>query len=252
VTYALGVSNLLDRAGPANAMAVGAGVSFTAAVHSVHKLRGTVFGSGDPWGGSPAVGYTAAIDNDLATFADVGSGPTVPSTFQYQGYGYLYVGYDMAASAAVVTSVAYAPRSGQQARMVGMTVEGSDDFATWNWTPHFTVSATPPTGVLTRQVAAGSERAFRYIRLEGTSGYLNVAEVEFYGYEVADASVAALSPAAAAPPPVSGHRPPTTHYTSCGLRVLAAAGLFDLRGALLAPGPNRLPRRIRQMGPSAR
>ena len=184
------------------------------------------------------VAYTAAVDGNLATYADLdGGGGTVPSTFMYQGYGYLYVGYDMGASRAVVTGVGYAPRPGQQARMVGMTVEGSDDFATWTWTPYCTVSAVPPTGVLTRQAAAGSERAFRYIRLEGTRGYLNVAEVEFYGYEVADAAVATPPPARTqhAQPGGTGSLRVRTALQRSGVAVFAGRDAFDLRGVRLRP-----------------
>ncbi len=231
--YALRVEGISDRAVPHNAMAASASVEFTAQVHSVHKLSGAAFGSGDPFGGSATVTYAAAVDGDIATYADLDGGVTVPSGFMRQGYGYLYVGYDMGAVQAVVTRVAYAPRSGQQARMVGMTVEGSNDRgATWGWTPYCTVSVVPPAGVLTQQTAAAGERAFRYIRLEGTRGYLNIAEIEFYGYEVAGGTVAT----APAPRVRAAASAVTSTRVAVGLtrRTAVSGATYDLRGARLS------------------
>jgi hypothetical protein len=222
--YALTVSCVADRATSVNVVAAGTGATFTAAAHAAGKLTGTLFGAGDPFGGSAAVDYPAAVDGNLATYADLNS-HTVLSP--------LFVGYDMGAGhEAMLTSVAYAPRNSLFAsRMVGMHVQGSDDFQTW--TTLYTVSASPAVGVLTHQVVTPS-RPYRYIRLEGTAGFLNVAEVEFYGYDIGTTLVRAVNPAAIAGMP-SRQRSPVRVVLLGSLNAAKRGALqcYDLRGAKL-------------------
>jgi alpha-galactosidase len=222
--YNVTVTNVNDAS--TNAVPAGTGAQFTAAVRTVHKLTGTAIGAGEPFGGNAAVAYTAAMDGNLATFADLSSArPLYP----------LYAGYDLGAgTAAQVTGVAYAPRNALYAdRMVGMQVQGSDDGVTW--TTLYTITAAPPVGVLTRQTITAS-RPYRYVRLEGTAGFLNVAEVEFYGYEVGVTAVAVVAGRGATQGIGKVSRPRKVLGVLLADRRLAGCEVYDLSGARINPG----------------
>jgi hypothetical protein len=168
------------------------------------------------------VGSGAAIDGNLSTFSDLTS--TVDLT--------IFVGYDMGTDArAVVTGVAYAPRPAFPDRMKGMRVEGANDISEWN--SLFTVTATPAAGSLTKQAVPGAG-PFRYVRLEGTAGFLNVAEVEFYGYDAGAASVAVARPAGLMASSASCRMAPRLTLQRARPAVHAGGDvLYDLHGARL-------------------
>jgi fibronectin type 3 domain-containing protein len=82
----------------------------------------------------------------------------------------------------------YVPGSSFGGRMVGGQFQGSNDpnFASGVVTL-YTITTAPPSGVMT-SVTISNTNAFRYVRYLGpTNGSCNVAEVEFYGYNVASA-----------------------------------------------------------------
>ena len=109
-----------------------------------------------------------AVDRDLSTFFD---GPTANGN---------YVGYDLG-TARVIQSVAFAPRPGYEARMVGGKVQGSASPTFANPVTLYTVTAAPTAGIL-NVAAVPNAAAYRYVRYLGPNGsYGNVAELAFYG-----------------------------------------------------------------------
>ncbi|MFC0772142.1 LamG-like jellyroll fold domain-containing protein [Terrimonas alba] len=133
------------------------------------KLTGALIGTNGSWGNNAATTKAAAVDGNLATFFDA---PT----------GTAWVGYDLGANNNnVITRLRYAPRANFAPRMVGGMFQGSNvaDFSTA--TTLFTVTAQPTVGVYTEQAIADTT-AFRYVRyISSSTGFGNVAEVEFYG-----------------------------------------------------------------------
>ncbi|WP_276500175.1 LamG-like jellyroll fold domain-containing protein [Terrimonas pollutisoli] len=134
------------------------------------KLTGALIGTNGSWGNNAATTKAAAVDGNLATFFDA---PT----------GTAWVGYDLGANNNnVITKLRYAPRANFAPRMVGGMFQGSNvaDFS--SATTLFTVTAQPTVGVYTEQTVSNST-AFRYIRyISSSTGFGNVAEVEFYGF----------------------------------------------------------------------
>ena len=110
-----------------------------------------------------------AVDGNLSTYFDSAAGSGS------------WVGYDLG-TAATITRVSYAPRSGYESRMVGGVFQGSNSAQfTTGVVNLYTVTATPKAGVLTT-AAVSATGSFRYVRyLSPTNGYGNVAEVNFFG-----------------------------------------------------------------------
>jgi hypothetical protein len=132
------------------------------------RLAGTLIGTAGSYANAGNT-IAKAVDGSLATYLD---GPTANGN---------WVGLDLG-SAATITQLAFAPRSGWAARMVGGVFQASTsaDFTT-GVTTLYTVTATPVVGSLTT-VALSAAASARYVRYLSPAGsYGNVAEVDFYG-----------------------------------------------------------------------
>jgi hypothetical protein len=78
-----------------------------------------------------------------------------------------------------ITKIRFYPRAALAARMVGGIFEGSNGVADAGpYTTLYTVSSTPTMGW--NEVTLAANDGFRYVRYNTTSGFGNVAEVEFY------------------------------------------------------------------------
>jgi len=139
-------------------------VSATTSASTPAKITGTVIGTTGSDSGNPVAN---AFDGSLTTYFDA----PLPAGWAGLNLGGSYN----------ITSVKYAPRSGQESRMVGgyFQVSNIADFSTA--TTIFTISATPSAGSLTSQTVSVSG-TWQYVRYVGPStGYCNVAELEFWG-----------------------------------------------------------------------
>jgi beta-glucanase (GH16 family) len=159
------IRNIRDDAIPANTMN---DTELTCTVlPESEKLTGTVIGNGDPWDGISGIEYDKALDGNTSTYADCVNDP-------------VWVGYDFGSEhSAVITEIRYYPRDEYADRMTGTFFEISDDGQTW--TKLYTISATPPQGTFTTAAITDAPSS-RFIRYNGTGGYLNVGEIEFYGF----------------------------------------------------------------------
>ena len=158
------------------------GVSSNSAEASATPLIefvGTVIGSPGSWDNLGNT-ITNAFDGNTNTYYDaaVGTGD--------------WAGLDLGSgAAAIVMQIEYCPRATFASRMVGGQFQGANvaDFSSGVVTL-FTVSSTPPDGVMTVQ-AVTNAASFRYLRYIGpANGWCNVAEVEFWG-------ISAISPPSA-------------------------------------------------------
>ena len=132
------------------------------------KLTGTLIGTTGSYANSGNT-IAKAVDGNPSTYFDSAAASGS------------WVGYDLG-TAATITSVSYAPRSGYESRMVGGLFQGSNSpqFTT-GVVNLYTVTAAPKAGVLTTASVSASA-AFRYVRyLSPNGGYGNVAEVNFFG-----------------------------------------------------------------------
>lgn len=164
--HTLTIAGISDDATPANPL-ITATHQFTVSPAST-RLTGTLIGKGTPYDMSTSLTYDNAMDGNTATFADC-TGDTV------------WVGYDLGSTAlTVVTGLRYFPRAGYADRMVGKSFEISRDGTTWEKV--YTIADLPPEGSFTT-IAIPDSRPIRYIRYNGTGGYLNVSEIEFLGYQ---------------------------------------------------------------------
>jgi hypothetical protein len=127
-----------------------------------------------------------AVDGNLSTFFD---GPVANGDWVGLALG----------SAASVSKIAFAPRSGFASRMLGGVFQASTTATfTSGVTTLYTVTATPATGSLTT-VNLSAAVTTRYVRyLSPNNGWGNIAEVKFYG------SAGAAPAATLAPAPLSG------------------------------------------------
>ena len=127
-------------------------------------LEGTVFGSGEVFGGQDAAGYQAAFDGDINSYADlVGEN--------------LYVGLDLG-EAQPVHRIRYYPRAGWTQRMVGGRFQGSNASATSGYVDLHTITAEP--GLDWVSVPLADATAYRYLRyLSPEEGHANVAAIQF-------------------------------------------------------------------------
>ena len=161
----LTVKGIADKAAEPNTLA---SVSReTTVVPESKKLTGTVIGNGSPYNSSKSVTYDMAVDGSTATFADCTGDP-------------VWVGYDFGEGASfVITGFRFYPRDGYSDRMSGKTFEISDNGT--GWEKLYTIPGAPPEGSFST-VSITPSRPVRYVRYNGSGGYLNVCEVEFRGY----------------------------------------------------------------------
>ncbi len=170
--HILSVKNISDRSTPAHIIA-NVNKEFTV-VRTSKKLTGTVIGKGEPYNGDDTKAYGKAVDGNTATFSDCTGSPA-------------WVGYDFGeGNPYVVTGFRFYPRDGYADRMSGKTFEISTDGATWE--KAYTISGTPSEGTFTT-VTIADTKPVRYVRYNGTGGYLNVGEVEFLGFSPDNVSV---------------------------------------------------------------
>jgi hypothetical protein len=132
------------------------------------KATGTVIGTSGSYLNNPAWDRGEVFDGNLATYYDA-----LNATGDWAG---LDLG-----TAKQITRIRYAPRSGQEGRMVGGQFQGSStpDFTSGVVTFH-TITTSPSAGVFS-DVLVGDSGTYRYVRYIGpVNGFCNVAEVEFY------------------------------------------------------------------------
>jgi hypothetical protein len=145
------------------------------------KLAGTVIGSPGSWNNS---GNTIAkvFDGNTGTFYDAVNGTGD------------WAGVDLGNTNCMLVQIKYCPRATFAERMVGGQFQGANvaNFSSGLVTL-FTISATPPDGVMAVQTITNSTR-FRYLRYIGpANGFCNVAEVEFWGTSNTSPTLAAIS-----------------------------------------------------------
>ncbi len=170
--HELTIQGIIDRATQANTL-VTVTKEFTVVLAS-EKLTGTVIGKGTPYNDASSVAYEKAVDGNTSTFADC-SGNLV------------WVGYDFGEGAAVIiTGFRYYPRDGYADRMNGKSFEISTDGTTWEKV--YTISSTPSEGSFTT-ISIANTKPVRYVRYNGSGGYLNVCEVEFMGFAADSSSI---------------------------------------------------------------
>lgn len=164
--HQLTISNITDDALPANPLNT-VTMPFTVYPESA-KLTGTLIGAGIPYESNSSVSYDKAMDGSTTTFADC-TGDSV------------WVGYDFGApgNQAAITGFRFYPRSGYADRMTGRSFEVSTGGTSWQKV--YTITTTPPENTYTT-VTILTTIPVRYVRYNGTGGYLNTAEVEFYGF----------------------------------------------------------------------
>jgi len=134
---------------------------------SSSKLTGTVIGKGTPWNNTPGTEYESALDGNTSTFADC-VGDTV------------FVGYDFGSgNEMIITGIRYYPRDDYSDRMKNRSIEVSADGKTWE--KIFTIAQVPRETEFNTEYIAHS-RPVRFVRYNGSGGYLNVCEIEFLGY----------------------------------------------------------------------
>jgi beta-glucanase (GH16 family) len=142
------------------------------------KLSGTVIGKGTAYESSASVSYDKAIDGSTSSFADC-TGDTV------------WVGYDFGENVRnIITGFRYYPRNGYTDRMSGKSFEISIDGKTWEKV--YTIAGTPQEGMFAT-VSIKNTKPVRYVRYNGSGGYLNVCEVEFWGFSDVPSSVIAFN-----------------------------------------------------------
>ena len=134
------------------------------------KLTGGIIGTAGSWGGSGNT-ITNVFDGDLTTFFDAPGGDGD------------WVGLDFGAGVSnVIVQINYCPRSGSESRMVGGVFQGANNLNFTGAVTLFTITNQPATGVFT-SASLTNPAGFRYVRyLSPSSGFGNVAELEFYGY----------------------------------------------------------------------
>lgn len=132
------------------------------------KLSGTIIGHESSWGNNPATFKAAAFDGDIATAVDA---PTKTG----------FVGYDFGlGKAAKLTQVRYAPRTGNEKRMIGGEIRGANDPTLFDYVTLLKITAQPATGVYT-QAEIATTQSFQYVYYYSADGFCNIAELEFYG-----------------------------------------------------------------------
>ena len=134
----------------------------------IDKLEGILIGHSGSWQNNPATFITAAVDGDITTAVDA------PSKTGY-------VGYDLGeTNSAVLSSVRYVPRTGNEQRMVGGEIRGANDPSLSDAVTLYTITSKPVTEVYT-EATITTEESYRYIYYYSSDGFCNIAEIEFYG-----------------------------------------------------------------------
>ncbi len=161
----LTVKNIKDDTDPANTLTQ---VTKTVDIGpESKKLTGELIGSGKPYQDNSSVNYKAAVDGNTSTYADC-LGDTV------------WVGYDFGeGKGMIITAVRYYPREEYEERINGRSFEISSDGI--NWQKLCTIREIPAARTFNSMAVAHSEPV-RFVRYNGTGGYLNVSEIEFFGY----------------------------------------------------------------------
>lgn len=144
------------------------------------KLTGAIIGSPGSWNNS---GNTIAkvFDGNTGTFYDAVNGTGD------------WAGIDLSNTNSTLVQIKFCPRATFAARMLGGQFQGANDpdFSSGVVTL-FTISATPPDGVMTVVTSTNTSR-FRYLRYIGpANGFCNVAEVEFWGTRNTAPTLAAI------------------------------------------------------------
>ncbi len=131
-------------------------------------LTGTVIGTPGSYNGHPTM-IGNAFDGNFTTYFD---GPTASGD---------WAGLDLGTTANI-TQVKYAPRAGFEGRTVGGTFQGSNSATFASGVVNlFIISKAPVAGSFTAQAVA-STGSFRYVRyITPTSGWGDIAELEFDG-----------------------------------------------------------------------
>jgi beta-glucanase (GH16 family) len=164
-THRLTIKGISDRAAQPNTL-VSVDCEFNVVPES-KKLSGKVIGNGTAYEGSSSVTYDKAVDGSITSFADC-TGDLV------------YAGYDFGENVTnIITGFRYYPRTGYSDRMIGKTFEISTDGKTWEKV--YTISTTPVEETYTTVLIADT-KPVRFVRYNGSGGYLNVCEVEFWGF----------------------------------------------------------------------
>ena len=145
------------------------------------KLTGTIIGSPGSWNNT---GNTIAkvFDGNTGTFYDAVNGTGD------------WAGIDLSNTNSTLVQIKYCPRATFAARMLGGQFQGANvpDFSSGVVTL-FTISATPPDGVMTVQTITNTTSC-RYLRYIGpANGFCNVAEVEFWGISNTAPTLAAIT-----------------------------------------------------------
>jgi len=149
--------------GPGNSYCNIADMAFYVSKAGLRQLSGTPFGT------SPASAagkeYDKASDGNVNTF------------FDYANPNGGYTGIDLGAgNATALLSIAFSPRNGFEARMVGGVFQGSNDGT--NYTSLYAVTNAPSSNSFAPISSAIAYRYFRY--LGPTNSYCNIAEMTFY------------------------------------------------------------------------
>ena len=132
---------------------------------SCPKLTGTVTGTSGSYNNGPWT-IVNAFDGDISTYVDNMTANA-------------WAGLDLG-GAHQITSIRYYPRNGWTSRMTGGIFQGSGvaDFSS-GVVNLYTVTTEPTLSW--NQVPVTNTNSFRYVRyLSPATGYLNVAEIEFY------------------------------------------------------------------------
>lgn len=148
-------------------VSVGGGTGLT---FNANQLGGTIIGTAGSWNNNVNATKEAAMDGDVTTYFDA------------QTAGGAWVGLDLgSSSSARLAKVRYVPRVGLGSRMVGGKFQGANQPDFSDAVDLLTIATTPADGVYVSQdiTDTGSYRYVRY--LSPSSGYCNVAEIEFYG-----------------------------------------------------------------------
>ncbi len=131
-------------------------------------LNGTVIGTNGSWNNDSGATKDAVFDFNTGTYFDAPVGTA-------------WVGLDLGKDAAYkIDSIRFAPRSGNEGRMINGTFEISNRSTFLTKTVLYTILSSPAAGYTL--VPINNSASGRYVRYFGPSeGYGNISEVEFYG-----------------------------------------------------------------------
>jgi hypothetical protein len=133
------------------------------------QLTGTPIGTTATWDGTGTI--AKVFDGNLNTFFDPANGNLTN-----------WVGLDLGKTS-TITQIKYAPRAGYEFRMLDgqFQVSNTPDFSTGVQTL-YTITTTPVAGQLTT-IDVNSVTGFRYIRYTGGLQWVNIAEMQVFGYQ---------------------------------------------------------------------